>query len=342
MSAAGTAQVRLIRAAFAIVIAIAFAAGSTAQTRTRRSPAARKPPPRTARRPAPLACGDYLGFQVLLDRQGFSPGEIDGKPGVNFSHAIAALQSTRHLQTTGEPDCDTWHALGGDTTEPALASYTISEKDAKGPFTETIPRELDRQARLPTLGYRTLTEALAERFHAAPALLLRLNRGVTLRAGAAIQVPAVEPFEAAQKPQPDPEAGGLSILVSRDDSALHVLREDGAIVFFAPVTTGSEHDPLPIGDWKVTRVHWWPVFYYNPKLFWDAKPEDARATLKAGPNNPVGVAWIALTLEHYGLHGTAEPGRVGHAESHGCVRLTNWDVARVASLVANGTPVVFK
>ncbi len=134
----------------------------------------------------------------------------------------------------------------------------------------------------------------------------------------------------------------MSIVVSRDDSALQVVREDGTAVFFAPVTTGSEHDPLPTGDWKVTRVYWWPVFHYNPKLFWDAKPADSRATLKAGPNNPVGVAWIGLTLDHYGLHGTPEPGRVGHAESHGCVRMTNWDVARVAALVTNGTPVMFR
>ena len=113
-------------------------------------------------------------------------------------------------------------------------------------------------------------------------------------------------------------------------------------MFFAPVTTGSEHDPLPPGDWKVTGVDWHPVFHYNPDLFWDAKSTDEKATIKAGPNNPVGVVWIALNLEHYGLHGTPEPGNIGHTESHGCVRLTNWDAARVAALVKPGTPVMFK
>jgi lipoprotein-anchoring transpeptidase ErfK/SrfK len=344
MAAARTAQVRRLRVLIATaIVAAGFIAAPAGQTRTHK-PAARRPAHRPPRHqsPPPLECGDYLGFQVLLDRQGFSPGEIDGKPGVNFSHALTALQEARHLQTTGKPDCDTWHALGGDTTGPTLASYTISAEEAKGPFTERIPPELDKQARLPALGYKSLTEAIAERFHAAPALLQRLNARVKIAAGATIQVPAVEPFTAAEKPRPDPEANGLSILVSRDDSALQVVREDGTVVFFAPVTTGSEHDPLPTGEWKVTRVNWWPVFHYNPKLFWDAKPADARATLKAGPNNPVGVAWIGLTLEHYGLHGTPEPGRVGHAESHGCVRLTNWDVARVAALATNGTPVIFK
>ena len=113
-------------------------------------------------------------------------------------------------------------------------------------------------------------------------------------------------------------------------------------MFFAPVSSGSVHDPLPPGDWKVTGVGWHPVFHYNPELFWDATSTDEKATIKAGPNNPVGVVWIALNLEHYGLHGTPEPANLGRTESHGCVRLTNWDAARVAALVKAGTSVTFK
>jgi lipoprotein-anchoring transpeptidase ErfK/SrfK len=343
MADRNTAEVRRLVVAAILLVALTFGAGLSAQTRTRRKPAARKPPAHKAQpAPPPLPCGDYIGFQVLLDREGFSPGEIDGKPGVNFAHAIAALQQARHVEATGEPDCETWHALGGETTGPALATYTITEDDANGPFTEAIPRDLDKQERLPALDYTSLAEAIAERFHVAPALLRQLNPGVKLAAGAAIQVPAVQPFDALQKPQPIPEAGDVSLVVSRDDSALRATRPDGTIVFFAPVTTGSVHDPLPTGMWVVTQVYWRPVFHYNPKLFWDAKADQARATLKPGPNNPVGVAWIGLTLEHYGLHGTPEPGRIGHAESHGCVRMTNWDVARVAALVSKGTTVVFR
>ena len=132
------------------------------------------------------------------------------------------------------------------------------------------------------------------------------------------------------------------VIVAKDDSSLRVAKADGTIVFFAPVTTGSEHDPLPIGDWKVTAVSWKPTFHYNPDLFWDAKESDAKATIKPGPNNPVGIAWIDVNIEHYGIHGTPDPGRVGHAESHGCVRLTNWDAARLAALVKPGTPVQFR
>src|SRR5438445_525328 len=150
-------------------------------------------------------------------------------------------------------------------------------------------------------------------------------------------------FDPDAKPAaPAADAGDVAIQVSREESALRVTRADGSPLFFAPVTTGSQHDPLPPGNWTVVGVQWHPPFHYNPNLFWDAKPQDTKATIKPGPNNPVGVVWISLNLEHYGIHGTPEPGHVGHTESHGCVRLTNWDAARVASLVKRGTPVVFK
>ena len=300
--------------------------------------------PRAAKKPVPppLPCGDYVGFQVLLDRQGFSPGEIDGRPGANFSRALAAMQTARKVPVTSQPDCDSWHALGGDHADAAVTSYTITADDLKGPFEKSIPRELPQQAALPALGYRSPLEMIAERFHASPGLLQKMNPGLTIAEGRGMNVPAVTPFDPDAKPATDAASDDVTIQVTRDESALRATRGDGSLVFWAPVTTGSEHDPLPPGDWKVNVVQWHPVFHYNPKLFWDAKPTDVRADIKPGPNNPVGVVWIDLSKEHYGLHGTPEPGNVGHTESHGCVRLTNWDAARVAALVKPGTPVLFR
>lgn len=324
-----------------LVVAIAvFAAAAPPQKRAH-------VPPRTpagARKPAPpsLPCGDLLSFQILMDRQGFSSGQIDGHTGPNFSHALAALQTARELTASGEPDCDTWHVLGGDGADQLLSEYTISEDDANYPYQKNIPHDLVEQSTLDDLGYQSIAERLGERFHAAPALLQRLNQGKTFAAGTTITVPGVTPFDASAKPVPAASAGPVSLMVSRDDSALRALASSGSIVFFAPVTTGSEFDPLPPGAWTVKGTQWYPPFHYNPKLFWDAKPEHTKATIKPGPNNPVGVVWIALNLEHYGLHGTPEPGSVGHTASHGCVRMTNWDAARVASLVKPGTAVEFR
>ena len=260
---------------------------------------------------------------------------------MNFAHALAAAQGAKKLKATGTADCDTWKALGGDKAEAITGTYTITDADLKGPFEKEIPRKLDEQAKLPELAYQSPIEAMAERFHASPALIKQLNPGLRMAAGQEIRVPGVTPFDPTVKPASD-GAGDVAITVSRDESALRATRADGTIVMFAPVTTGSEHDPLPPGDFKVTGVSWRPVFHYNPDLFWDAKATDTKATIKAGPNNPVGVVWIALSLDHYGLHGTPEPGNVGHTESHGCVRLTNWDAARVAALVKPGTPVHFQ
>jgi lipoprotein-anchoring transpeptidase ErfK/SrfK len=318
---------------------VAWAAGP-------QSPAARQAPRRvstTRRAGAPaLKCGSLIAFQVLLDRQGFSPGQIDRTSSVTMRRALTAFQTSRRAAATGKPDCDTWRALDGDTSSPTIVRYEISAEDGKGPFTERIPAGLDNQADLPALEYRSVLELLSERFHAAPLLLISMNRGIKFVAGRVIKVPGVTAFDATAKPVHDGSAGEITIQVTREDSALRATRADGTLILFAPVTSGSQHDPLPIGDWKVTGVAWRPVFHYNPDLFWDAKPRDEKATLKAGPNNPVGIVWIGLNLEHYGLHGTPEPARIGVTESHGCVRLTNWDAARLAALVKPGTAVLFR
>jgi len=327
-----------------LAIAAALIGSAILCTSAQRGYAATRKAARQAKpeQPPALPCGDPFGFEVLLDQQGFSPGEIDEKIGTNAARALAALQAARGLPPTGQADCDTWHALGGDTPGGTTVPHKIDEVDVKGPFTKVIPRDLEKQASLPALAYRSPLERLGERFHISPALLQRMNPHVNFTKGAEIQVPAVTPFDVDAKPPPEPLEPDVTIQVTREDSAIRVSRPDGTVIFFAPVTTGSEHDPLPIGDWKVTSVNWHPVFHYNPKLFWDANPKHPKAEIKRGPNNPVGVVWIDIDREHYGLHGSPEPSRIGHTESHGCVRMTNWDAARVASFVKPGTPVLFR
>ena len=210
------------------------------------------------------------------------------------------------------------------------------------------------KSKLPALGYASILEMLAERFHASPKLLQRLNPGARFESGERIVVPNVEPFIASsaapstttsQSPgqaRAAKKVTGPAVTVTVSDStkSLEVKDESGETLLFAPVTVGSEHDPLPVGEWKVTGVSANPPFNYNPDLFWDADSSHSKAKIAPGPNNPVGIVWIDLTKEHYGIHGTPEPNRIGYTQSHGCIRLTNWDAMRLAALVSPGTKVV--
>jgi len=270
-----------------------------------------------------------LRAQILLDRAHFSIGEIDGVMGANALHAVAGFRAARGLPPGNSIDAEVWKALNMENA-PALIEYTLTESDVKGPFVR-IPTEMMAKVKLTHLGYASPLEGIAEKFHISPALLQQLNPGKTFKAaGQKIFVPNVSAGL---------DAKAARVIISKSESTVKVLDDAGKVIAQYPATTGSEHDPLPIGEWQVTGVFKNPKFNYNPDLFWDANPKDTKATIAAGPNNPVGVVWIDISKEHYGIHGTPSPGLVGHAESHGCIRLTNWDAMELAGMVAKGTPL---
>ena len=292
-------------------------------------PAAINDPSRT-----PLITASSVGpavvrAQILLCRANFSVGEIDGLAGTNFREAVKGFQTAHQITATGTINKATWKALNVDTA-PAVVAYTITSKDLAGPFVK-IPNDWAEMAKLPKMGYESIDDELGEKFHVSPALLHKLNPNKSFdQPDTEIMAPSVAVRMRAK---------AVSVVVSKSAGTVRAMDARGKLIAQFPSTTGSDHDPLPIGDWKVTTIHRDPTFSYNPDLFWNSEGTDTKETIAAGPRGPVGVVWIGISKEHYGIHGTAIPSGIGHAQSHGCIRLTNWDALELANMVGPGTPV---
>lgn len=293
----------------------------------------------SAEYPAKRAADDRMDaavvkIQVLLDRARFSPGEIDGKLGENAQKALKAYAEAKGLASDKLPSPEIWKALVEAEQDLAIVEYKILDKDVKGPFLEKLPTKMDNMKELKALGYTSAREALAEKFHMSEDLLAALNPGKKFdKAGEAIFVASVP-----NKP------GKLTIgrvEVDKTGQTVKAFDRAGALLAFFPATIGSDEKPTPTGSLKVISANANPTYRYNPDYKFKGVKSKEAFVIKPGPNNPAGSYWIGLGADGIGIHGTPHPSKVSKSESHGCVRLTNWDVVWLGSNIKKGTPVEF-
>lgn len=311
--------------------------------------------PSAAQEQEPAIDGTVFHAQVLLDRAGFSPGVIDGLEGMSFTEAIRGFQEAHGLEVNGELDRPTRAALLRDRA-PSTLRLRVAAGDAQGPFVGSIPDDPAAQAEMERLAYRNLLEKIAEKFHTTPRTIVALNDPRTiLQAGTVLRLPNVLPGSRDYgdvEPETAELLSGLNVdadqpeaervVVDKSAKVVRVFGEGERLIAQFPATLGSERDPLPLGEWKINSVAFNPPFKYQPRLFWDVDDDEEEHLLPPGPNGPVGVVWIDLSKENIGIHGTNSPETIKRAESHGCVRLTNWDAARLTRMIEDGMQVVFQ
>ncbi|WP_027553598.1 L,D-transpeptidase family protein [Bradyrhizobium sp. Cp5.3] len=317
---------------FFLVFALTAAPASAAEMNADAINSA-QPSKKTLSNEKPTPAGVRL--QVLLDRAHFSAGEIDGKFGENARKALRAYAEAQQRPSSDVLTEDVWRALSGDD-RPLTATYTITEQDVAGPFLKKLPSKMEDMKDIPKLAFTSPREGLAERFHMSEQLLATLNPGRRFdRAGDTILVVDIGSGEGGATAKAD------RVEIDKSRQTVKLFDKSNALIGFYPATVGSEEKPSPSGTLKVTEISKNPTYRYNPAYHFKDVRSRKPFKIRPGPNNPVGTVWINLSAEGYGIHGTPSPGKISKAQSHGCVRLTNWDAERVAGRVSKGTPVAF-
>jgi lipoprotein-anchoring transpeptidase ErfK/SrfK len=281
----------------------------------------------------PRPVRDVLEAQVALARRAISPGSIDGAIGSQTRAAIAAFQRSQKLYESSTLDTNTRPQLTLDAPLPADYVVTTNDLTRLQPLGKTWLAKSQQSA----LEYETILELVAEKAHAHPVLVQKLNPEVNwtnVAAGTILKIPDVA--------YPGPDGKAAFVIIHLSDKYLEAFSTGSNLLAHFPCSIAAKVEKRPVGELHVIVIAPDPNYTVNPELFPESAELQAighKLVLPPGPNNPVGVAWIGLDKPGYGMHGTPSPEQIGHTESHGCFRLANWDAEYLVKLVWIGMPV---
>lgn len=267
-----------------------------------------------------------LKLQALLDWNHASPGPIDGGWGMNAKKALKNFQAMHGLPQDGRMSAEVWKLLNEKipANQPVLVGYTLTQEDLKGPYQPT-PSGSEAKSKMKGLYYQDVQEMLAERFHMDIRYLKKLNGDKKFTVGETITV---------FNPGAPLNEKITHLVAKKADNILYAYNGDKLIATY-PTTVGSSDTPSPTGS--LTIVNRVKNPWYRAS---SGEGKDKKVfMLPPGPNGPVGVVWMGLSKPSYGIHGSPVPEGISRQASHGCVRLTNWDVLEVYANVDTGTKV---
>jgi lipoprotein-anchoring transpeptidase ErfK/SrfK len=285
-----------------------------------------------------------LRLQIFLDGENFCPGVVDGRRGEFTRKAVAAWNVAHDIE-----DVDDMAAVGAAAEREVAvlyAAYTVKAGDLKY-VAAGLPTKPEDQARVKYMGYRSMAEFVAERFHTTEGLLARLNPKTNLgglKPDVVLRVPNVTPFEIeAVKPQrawsEEPDLSRHSVLINVRHKTAAIYDVDGDLVAMFPITPGREKF-VPYGEWTLRSMVSTPVFRWDKQLLEEGKHGAVAHQIPPGPNSPVGVLWAGTNRRGIGLHGTSTPETIGRSQSAGCIRFANWDAIRLPTLLRPGARVI--
>ena len=282
-------------------------------------------------------------LQIFLDQQLFGPGKIDGRGKLFTAQALDRYRRAHGLPINGAIDQD----IPLDSVYPVYTTYQIKPEDMK--FVGDVPRSPAEQEKKKFMPYPSLLELIGERYHSDPDFLVKINPGMNLeklKPGDTVRVPNVAPFkieDCVENPKlpVKPEFQSRLITVDTKNRMLD-LTEGDKLLASVPITPGSTSLPAPKGTWKILGICELPNFRHDESMLNHGVRSNDFHMIPIGPRNPVGVMWMGLNKPGIGIHGTNSPWNIGRTGSHGCIRVANWDIIRLSSMVTEGMKVIIK